>query len=344
MKCKYLESHLCIRANGQYRMCCVSTELDNIENVKTHSPEEWLNSKTITEAKEQFSKGLWPDSCIKCKKKEEQGLESKRNDKKNLGPGITYLDLRFGNSCNLKCISCWPLSSSSIANESKEMQSRGIVPIYQVLKESNFNWNNEDAISQLLSYPVKEVYLTGGEPMMVKYLPSFLERLDKSIVVRFNTNGTIWNKEVEKILKKFQRVKMDISIDAIGHRAEYIRFGTVWNTVEENVKRYQQFCEINITPTLSVLNSAYMLELKDWANFYNLSVVNNLLDNPKWLNVKNAPEKLKVMFQETNGWEQGVPDPIEIQKFREYIIKLDSFRKVKIKEFLPEVATAYDLN
>lgn len=325
-------------------MCCISTEPDNKENIKTHSPDEWLNSDTLKKARGEFANKIWPKSCITCRKKEEQGLESKRTDKKDLGPSISYLDLRFGNNCNLKCISCWPISSSSIAVEAKEMQNKGIVPIYQTLEDSNFNWSNENSISQLLRYPIKEIYLTGGEPMMVKHLSSFLKKLDKSTVIRFNTNGTIWNKKIENVLKTFQRVKMDISIDAIERRAEYIRFGSVWNTVEENVMRYQEFCEINITPTISILNAAYMSELKDWANFYKLNIVNNLLDNPKWLNVKNAPEKLKSRFQETNGWENGVADLIEIQRFREYITKLDNFRKVKIKDFLPEVADAYDLN
>ena len=44
MRCSLLESHSYIAANGQYRMCCTSNEPDNIENVHTHTPQQWLNS------------------------------------------------------------------------------------------------------------------------------------------------------------------------------------------------------------------------------------------------------------------------------------------------------------
>ena len=37
MRCSLLESHSYIAANGQYRMCCTSTEPDNVENVHTHT-------------------------------------------------------------------------------------------------------------------------------------------------------------------------------------------------------------------------------------------------------------------------------------------------------------------
>lgn len=325
MNCQYLEHQVCVRADGQYRLCCVSLESDNIENIKTHTPEEWLSSDTHRSAVENFANGVWPDACSTCANKEKLGLDSKRTQA-DLGPGLSHLDIRFGNSCNLKCISCWEGSSSSIAEEAIEMQKQGIIPINNVLEVPNFNWASEAAIDQLVKYPLKEVYLTGGEPMMVKHLPTLLERLDSTVMIRFNTNGTIYNPKLEKLLQRFDVVNMAISIDAIGKRAEYIRYGSDWNTVEANFNRYKEFCRVSITPTVSVLNEPYMNEVHEWAKQNEVDVHLNYLENPAYLNVKNAK------------------DPKHIKTFKETITQLDSFRNINIKEYLPEVAEAYGIN
>lgn len=325
MNCQFLDHQICIRADGQYRLCCVSLETTNQENIKTHTPEDWLNSHTHKDAVASFAKGVWPDACKTCANKEAQGMPSKRSQAE-LGPGLSHLDLRFGNSCNLKCISCWEGSSSSIAEEAIEMQKQGIIPINNVLEVPNFNWASEEAIDQLVKYPLKEVYLTGGEPMMVKHLPTLLERLDSSVMIRFNTNGTIYNPKLEKLLKRFDVINMAISIDAIGKRAEYIRYGSNWNTIEENFNRYKDFCRVSITPTVSVLNDPYMDEVYTWAKQNNVDVHLNILENPNYLNINKAQ------------------DPEQRKQFKDVITRLDSFRNISIKDYLPEVAQDYGIN
>lgn len=326
MNCQYLNHQICVRSDGQYRLCCVSTEPSNEENIKTHTPEEWLDSKTHRSAIESFAQGIWPDACKTCANNEARGLPSKRSTA-DLGPGISHLDIRFGNSCNLKCISCWEMSSSSIAEEAIEMQKHGIIPVNNVLEIPNFNWASEAAIEQLIKYPLKEIYLTGGEPMMVKHLPTLLEKLDKSVMIRFNTNGTIYNTKLEKLLKKFDIVNMAVSIDAIGKRAEYIRYGSNWSTIETNFNKYKDFCSVvSITPTVSVLNSLYMDEVHDWAKQNAAEVHLNYLENPEYLNINKAQ------------------DPEQRKKFKDVITKLDSFRNISIKDYLPEVAAAYGIN
>jgi len=323
MNCQYLEHQVCVRADGQYRLCCVSLESDNEENIKTHTPEEWLSSKTHKSAVESFINGVWPDACSTCANKEKVGLDSKRTQA-DLGPGLSHLDLRFGNSCNLKCVSCWEGSSSSIAEEAIEMHKQGIIPVNNVLEIPNFNWASKQAIDQLVKYPLKEVYLTGGEPMMVKHLPTLLERLDSDVMIRFNTNGTIYNSKLEQMLKRFDVVNMAVSIDAIGKRAEYIRYGSNWSTVESNFNKYKEFCRVSIT--VSVLNAPYMDEVHEWAEKNNVNVHLNYLENPAYLNINSAN------------------DPKQIQKFKEVITQLDVFRNINIKDYLPEVAKAYGIS
>lgn len=344
MKCKLLENQVYIGVNGQYRMCCISLEHNNKETIWTHTPQEWLNSKTIKQAKKTFENNQWPAACQKCQFEEKIGNVSKRIKDQSYGPGITHLDLRLGNSCNLKCISCNPTSSSSIADESIIMQSKGIIPIYSFYNDSVLNWCEESLFSRFENLPLKEVYFAGGEPMMIKYLDQLLERLDRSITLRFNTNATIINPKINKLLKQYNKVIMSLSIDGIGKRNEYIRYGSKWNDIEKNISIFSEFCEVNITPCISVLNGAYYDEIIDWSNQQGFKVYENMLLNPSWLHVKNAPRSLKEKFINIEAWKNEESDLLQEQAFVHYIKKLDSFRKIKINDYLPEVAKAYGIN
>ena len=344
MHCKLLENHLYIAANGEYRMCCVSNEAANKETVYTHTPVQWLESTTIKTAKDQLANGQWPSSCNKCKEEEALGIESRRILKDWYGPGITHLDLRFGNSCNLKCISCYPGSSSSIADEVMEMREQLIIPLYPVSKQTNNNWYDEKFVDYFNGMPLQEVYLTGGEPMMVKHLYAFLKTLDRNVTIRFNTNVTVFNPQIHELLKEFKKVIMSLSVDAIGKRAEYIRYGTSWELVEENSARYADHFEVNVTPTISVLNAAYYNEIVDWAKERNFKIYENFLITPEWLHIKNAPDSLKSKFNLSNSWKDEPANQYQQLRFIKNINKLDNFRNIKIKDYLPEVAAAYGID
>lgn len=343
MRCKLLENQVYIAVDGQYRLCCVSNEPSNTESVLTHAPIEWLASSKVSNAKTMLANDQWPDACHRCAQEESLGLPSRRTTKTDLGPGVTHLDIRLGNSCNLKCISCNPQSSSSIAYENLEMHIQGIIPIHALTQTTN-NWFEEKYISYIKDLPLKEVYFTGGEPMIVRHLPKILEILDPSVTLRFNTNVTVYNDQLVKLLKKFNRVIMGLSIDAVGHRAEYIRYGSNWQQVETNSKKYAEFCDIFVTPCISILNAAYYSELKDWTDQHKFKVIDNLLIDPSWLHVKNAPTILKEQFTAVGEWKDQQADISCQQTFINNIKKLDKFRNIKIQDYLPEVATAYEIN
>ena len=347
MKCKYLDHQTCVRSTGEYRLCCVSLEPSNKENIHTHSIQEWHDSEFHKKAVADMDKNIWPDACTRCEQLEEKGLASQRTKEMNhhYGPGITHFDIRFGNSCNLKCISCFHLSSSSLAQEAIEMSKAGIEPLHlPLLDEPNFNWANDETMKRFDNLPIKEVYLTVCEPMMVRHLPKFLERLDSSVIVRFNTNATVWNPVIEKLLKRFRKVIMSMSLDAVDRKIDYIRHGSKWDEIAVNVERYSEFCKVDITPTISILNACYYDEIKEYAKTNNFKLYENLLLTPPWLHCKNAPDSLKKKFQGVDTWSNDPADPEIIEHFKRQITKLDSWRKMYIKDYLPEVAEAYELN
>lgn len=325
-------------------MCCVSLEPDNLENIKTHSPIRWLNSDTVKFARDKLNNDEWPKACSKCRDQEEIGVESKRQKGITLGPGITHLDLRLGNSCNLKCISCWNMSSSSIAQEERDMASKGLT-VLNLLDETNFNWAEESNLNYFVDLPLKEVYLTGGEPMMVKHLPSFLDKLDKSVHIRLNTNCTIRNERLEKSLKRFSCVTFTLSLDAVDRKIEYIRYGSKWAEVEKTALHLSDNFIVNVSPTISLLNAWFYDEIKEYCCRQNWEVFENLLVEPAWLHCKNAPTSLKERFTGVDArWYNEKESLYEIENFKNKIKFLDSWRNINIKDYLPEVAVAYGIS
>jgi len=237
------------------------------------------------------------------------------------------------------------MSSNRIASEAIAMKSAGVEPLHEVVDVPHFNWATTTNLKKLEGYPIEEVYLTGGEPMMSKELPRLLDQLAPTTVIRFNTNCTLWNPTLEKQLKKFNTVIMSLSLDAVDRRIEYIRHGSVWKNIEENAKRYSDFCLVDISPTVSVLNASFLNDIREYADKRNWNVYENYLYTPAWLRCANAPELLKLKFQGLpKEWSNIIPSDIEIQKFRENIVKLDKWRGKHINDYLPEVANAYGLN
>lgn len=343
-QCKYLDHQVCIRTDGQYRLCCVSMESDNKEKVSSTSIVEWHNSETVRDAREKLSNDIWPDACVKCKINEENNVPSMRQRPIKYGPGISHLDLRFGNSCNLNCSMCFPGSSSSLHHEHEKIKSLGLISPWGQTTYEIFNWYTDDLGEMFANLKdLREVYLTGGEPMMVKHLVGFLKKLDSSVEVRFNTNGTIYNPQVYQELQRFERVSICYSIDGLGEVNDYIRWGSHWKDVEHNVHHMAKLKNVNISigPTVQILNALYYTDLVDWATKYGYSVYENLLLFPKHYHLENSDDIIKQSVPQFEHWYKNSQDLNERQKFIDNTKLLDSVRGCNIRDYLPEVADIY---
>jgi MoaA/NifB/PqqE/SkfB family radical SAM enzyme len=344
MRCKYLDNQVCIRSNGQYRLCCASLESDNLENVRTHTIEEWRNSPTHVITRQQLENNIWPDACLKCKLDEDAGRSSQRLKTAEYGPGLTHLDLRFSNSCNLSCSMCWPGSSSKLVEEHKAL---GELSPWGSLTFDLVNWYEEDLVGNLIkSVPeLKEVYLTGGEPFMVKGILDFLKKLDENVTVRFNTNGTLYNDKIFKELKRFKHVNISFSVDGIGKVNDYIRWGSTWKEIEYNINKYQELSGFfSVSSVVQILNILYIDELKEWVKSLNLEHYETFLLNPKHYCLYNAVDDIKNTVKGYDHIRNIEADVSEQNKFVEYTNILDNNRNCKIRDYLPEVAKLYGIN
>lgn len=343
MKCPFLENHACIRADGQYRLCCISLEDNNLETIYTHSPKHWLQSGTVSEARNSLARDEWPKACEKCRIAETRGQKSKRLNWHPQTDRIEYLDLRFSNQCNLQCQMCFPGSSSSLVKEHQQLLNKGSDSPWGKSEWQIYNWFDDSIVRNILAdCQPTEVYLTGGEPFMVKGLPAFLDMLDSNVHVRFNTNATIHNPKLRKHLKRFNTVTITASVDGIGPVNDYIRWGSNWLTIATNLYEFSEFAHVNISPTIQVLNCLYYTQLKQWADNNNFTTYPNFLHYPYYHNIQNTPYNVREqMHSDLRPHCNSTPDINEINKFIYYTKLLDKNRNIDILDYLPELGKLY---
>lgn len=369
--------HLATNASGNLRVCCNSTPGKNFITKTDGTPyklykdnlrEAW-NSEVYKTIRQQMIDGTRPEMCQRCFREEDAGIKSARqsfNDRwiekdKNYNLeadfDIKYVDLRLGNLCNLKCRMCNPYASSLWVKEWHLINDKLSDQEYSRL--SNMTWPEDEKTWKNLfdiADTVEEIYLTGGEPTIIKQqhrlLDFFIENnISKDKVLKYNTNLTnVPNHLIEK-WKKFKLVKLNCSIDAVGDLDRYIRYPSNWKTVEKNFLKLRK-CEnvsIEIHCTVQMYNILKLHELIDWATPYGHRIYFNILNHPEELNIRVLPSALKQLSEErlkkyldiekvqsiidymnSEDWSDKFP------KFIEYSKKLDKSRNENLFDHIPE--------
>ena len=188
--------------NGNYRLCCLSSNFlfeiskNKYLNVKNSTIEEVRNSKSIKNYRKLFLNNKKIKECYSCMDLERHGHNSKRIQliesfykytkdifKYTQSDGtidtkqfpVLFYDLRLGNLCNAKCITCGNYNSSMFG--------------------TSLDWPNK--YTSLINYVkenaqyIKRLYFTGGEPLINKYhwdLIDFLisKNIAKKIYIRYS--------------------------------------------------------------------------------------------------------------------------------------------------------------
>jgi len=147
-------------------------------------------------------------------------------------PKITFLEVGFGNYCNLACLSCnstlsttWHDDEVKLNNMSDKSLQRVIFP-----KLDNIRFEpNEETLKTL-----ELIKFTGGEPMIN---PEFIRFIDlicekgtpENISLEIYTNCSyVPSPKLLKNLIRFNTVQLNLSIDAYGTVNDYVRYGSHW--------------------------------------------------------------------------------------------------------------------
>ena len=332
-KCLFPFSNIVLNPSGSVSPCCkynlnkVDTEID-IETLHDKNIKELFYQPAMEKIRNDFLTGVEPEACKVCWDEESAGITSLRQHRDNVArwhrhkganypiryadPKIITMDLKFSSLCNLKCRICGPYCSSNWLKESQDTGEfhEHTIKIFGKYAERKFVKHevNFDIFKELIpDLHIIEFY--GGEPLMQPEHAKIMDMLDTypeveklNIELFYNTNGTIHDESIFKIWDKMALVEFNISLDDIGPRFEYQRHPAKWNQVLDNIKKYKNTSNTNVTVslycTVSMYNIFYIDELiKFNAENLKCNLKFNLLHWPDKMSIKNLPSDIKQIIK-----------------------------------------------
>ena len=286
--CAAIDHGVTIFPNGKIGPCCQI----NSDYLKPIS--ELNNLDRFADLKTQDCPPGHP--CNKCAVNEYHGLPSYKttfDSAVTSAAGLQFVDIRNTNLCNLKCRYCGPHFSSQWSEELGKfplIQHQEITDYKHLLITDSLHW----------------MYFTGGEPLLNGEHWQLLEELVDSgrsvgISLMYNTNLTTIkykDKNIIGIWKKFKKVNIQCSIDAVGEPLEYIRSGTSWEKIKLNLNQLISASQnsniaITLSPVLSILNIWFVDELYKYASLNNIPINLIILTGPDYLALDVMPDSLK---------------------------------------------------
>ncbi len=322
------------------------------------------NDNSLIPLRELNNKNEWHPGCWTCRGNESAGLTSFRTGmlekfgNRTQLSGPQRLDLMFDISCNLACRTCGPHSSTFWQKHLKEnkitfsttspiSKADEMIAILKTLDLSNL---------EMVVFCGGETLMGNGYWRVADAIANMVPHAKEKLTISFQTNGTqTINEKYFSIIEKFHLVKLNISLDGIDERFEYLRWPAKWDQVTNNIINLREILPVNvmflIEETISIFNLYYQDELDYWVknNFsvnrlgdtvthtrhvatgiYSLSnlsqqYVDSLINNP-----------LKNLVNPT--WQEN---PLKIQGMINNITKFDKIRNEDWKKTFPEVANFY---
>lgn len=355
-----------IRNNGDLRVCCNAnsyTANRGIIRKEDGTPynagkDDWndaRNAQLMKDVRAAMLKGEWHPECERCRQEEANNIRSRRQYEKadwekwfgnfmdyekalkiTAEDGtldveqqdINFVDIRYGNFCNLKCRMCGPTDSHSwyedfvklhgkpqykdtheIIKLEKNNKGRWVTNQYDWFKDSEVYWNNFE------KYATKshKLYIVGGEPLIIDEHTESLERLVASgnasnIRLEYNTNLTMAPNKLIHLWEQFKEVRLGVSIDGYGDVFNYQRTPAKFDAVYQNMLRIED-ANINLKGwlafTVTVFNVFHFPEFMKWklteskwtkfnpVNELRPVVSHHMCHSPKYYNVKVLPADIK---------------------------------------------------
>jgi len=325
--------HACVWTDGNALPCCINQSYV-LGNTKTTPIKEIYsnnNEKLKLLRKEMLNGPNLPKSCSRCSLPERDYAENSYRNYSNKHYGhlienikfnedgtiidskISTWDVRFSNLCNLKCRTCDSINSSKIAEEERKYINKPI----QVLKEAFDDTTEFFEFFESNIDSIEEIYFCGGESLLLedhyKILDILILYKKFDTILRYNTNCTkIFFKDknvVDNYWVKFKNIRLGLSLDAGWEHLSYIRHGSKWEVVLDNLKYIVSKCPhayMQFSPTISILNAFHISKLHKFLVEQNIIKLNNIyfniLEFPNFYSITSLPADLKDQVKQ--HWEQ----------------------------------------
>jgi organic radical activating enzyme len=381
--------------DGSLRPCCVSDDKvtkddGSLYNLGTDKLEDIYNSNFYKNFRQDMLDGKLIPGCETCYSNEKYGRESRRLISNNTFVDqqftdthsdikIQYLDMRLGNQCNLKCRMCSPMNSSMVEEEFDQNPDPVLDRFYLKSEISVENWFETETFDNNINPHLSDIvtlYMTGGEPTLIKKNYDIMQRLidngqHEKLTLIINTNMTNTNPKFYTLLKQFKKVIIQMSIDAVDDLAYYIRYPTDFKVVDKTIHDLLSLGD-NITlragPVIQTLNLNKLVDLFEYCENINRKYKRLVIDIrpgfvflPAYNDITYLPKQYKMdcfrkvymwmmqnckyqsqQFKNTINALKGkcYEDNLDIDKIKDFLAfntALDNIRNMKLQDYNKEL-------
>ena len=322
---------LVVGPDGRASFCCEVTPplavRGEMGSIYRHSLDELWNADQIVQVRSSMARGDKPEvcrSCWECEAGEGASRRTLMNDiylRAGGGPAVEELAsegaatgyvldrkpqwfvLEMGNVCNLRCRSCSGFCSSRLAADSVHSAWVDSTGAPAPSSEDAQWFKNIDAVADMIVSGAESnavLSLMGGEPFLIDATWELLETLvhrgvAPRIFVGVVTNGQTRNGNLAKLAPSFRGFSIMVSVDGFGKLDEYLRHGTSWHTLVENLSWLRAIpnVSVSVVPTLQNANALGMVDLLRFADAEDLALHFNALSFPARLRPANLPPSVR---------------------------------------------------
>jgi len=290
-----------LEPDGQVKNCIISKE--HLGNINTTQIKDITHGKKNIELKEKMVQDLKPKNCEGCYLQEKNrsnlsSISSRLYYLKELGTkvdlkfydevknfSLKHVDLRWTNSCNQACVYC------NAGLSSKWAQELGV----KVKSNKEARQEVKDYVFENIT-ELENIYLAGGEPMLMKENHEFLRLLKEknpTCSIRVNTNLSTTRTGIFELLCGFKNVHWTVSVETIEEEYEYVRHHGKWQDFCDNLEIINKLNhKISFNMLHFILNYKSIHRCVDFLKgqgFHENSFIIGPLYTPEYFNILNLP-------------------------------------------------------
>lgn len=395
--------HSYIHTDGNVRLCCISSPSMGKLDSNTRWEDIW-NSQQYKEVRKAMLQGeplnpycyqcynidaLTPDNPTSQRAGVNRAYEryvdtivqTTNADGSLDSMDIKYIDIRWNNICNFKCRMCSNEFSSLIAAENLQFTGTTRFKTGSNDPVISVTANRPNFLKEILPHVngIDCIYFAGGEPLVTKEHYEILDYMIKQglhdVRINYSTNLSKLKYDGWDVIeqwKQFKTVNVRPSLDSWGTRAEYIRTGTKWKTIEQNLHRLFKECphiEFSVASCVSAFSAPtyakfidYMIQTFKIGEDVDFSSF--ILDYPKEMNVDILPREIKqtavakikgLIIKYPNhkvlhknlelvisALSKEAEQPVSNQQIKEFIDTYDQRRATSFVKTFPELREWYN--
>jgi molybdenum cofactor biosynthesis enzyme MoaA len=322
--------HLHTNNLSQFAACCqIDHSKSNFVGKKNYNwPEDninsWLNSPYMTYLRQELTQGNKLPECSKCWQKESYGERSMRNranaieeqwtklyfiKKENFTQDLlTQSEIKLTNVCNFSCAMCVPADSSKIYTAwQQDLNGEWVTlqltdrPNYlNNVRDAFLSKNNHSLLQEVIARQPKNISLLGGEPLLDKVALNLLKNINEKqkqkTNLSFMTNGSVNLNQTVEELGNFKNIKFDVSLEGIGDIQDWVRKGSDWLSIKENIESYinqHSTAHISIHYTAQALTVFQLDKLLSWCADKQIDFKFTKVGDVRGLSLEALPDAIK---------------------------------------------------